>query len=348
MRFDPTRGRTAADLLADATEAELARILFEYGEERHARRIAKRIVERRRRSPLTITADLVEAVKAGVPRAAWSRRTHVATRTFQALRMAVNEEPEALLQALDEAPALLERGGRLGVISFHSGEDRAVKRRLPGARGPRLRRARALTRGAVGRRDQRQPAGPERQAPRARDGWRRHEDLAATRYRSRCRWGSGRASTADQQVAHFHRDSDRRRLRAMLVGVAAAGVVVALVLGLVGLRMQQVRLSYRLDILRTTKAGVEELNRRLRVEKASLQSLARIELEARSRLGMVAPTRQQVQLAREFAGAGTASTALAERTAAAAAPVREPVRESSRASSRMSASMKRGEAAPPP
>jgi 16S rRNA (cytosine1402-N4)-methyltransferase len=128
MRFDPTRGRTAADLLADATEADLARILFEYGEERHARRIAKRIVERRRRSPLTITADLVEATKAGVPRAAWSRRTHVATRTFQALRMAVNEEPEALLQALDEAPALLERGGRLGVISFHSGEDRAVKR----------------------------------------------------------------------------------------------------------------------------------------------------------------------------------------------------------------------------
>ena len=128
MRFDPTRGRTAADLLEDATEAELARILFEYGEERHARRIAKRIVERRRRSPLTVTGDLVEAVKAGVPRAAWSRRTHVATRTFQALRMAVNEEPEALQKALDAAPALLERGGRLGVISFHSGEDRGVKR----------------------------------------------------------------------------------------------------------------------------------------------------------------------------------------------------------------------------
>jgi 16S rRNA (cytosine1402-N4)-methyltransferase len=128
MRFDPTGGPTAADLLADATEAELARILFEYGEERHARRIARRIVERRQRTPLTITADLVEAVKAGVPRAAWSRRTHVATRTFQAIRMAVNEEPEALSQALHAAPALLERGGRLGVISFHSGEDRAVKR----------------------------------------------------------------------------------------------------------------------------------------------------------------------------------------------------------------------------
>jgi cell division protein FtsL len=134
------------------------------------------------------------------------------------------------------------------------------------------------------------------------------------------------ASTADQQVAHFHRESDRKRLRAMLAGVAAAGVVVALVLGLVGLRMQQVRLSYRLDSLRTAKADVEESNRRLRVEKASLQSLARIELEARARLGMVAPTQQQVQLAREFAGDGTASAPLRERTAAAAALARERIR----------------------
>ena len=134
------------------------------------------------------------------------------------------------------------------------------------------------------------------------------------------------ASTADQEVAHFHRESDRRRLRAMLAGIAAAGVVVALVLGLVGLRMQQVRLSYRLDNLRTAKADVEELNRRLRVEGASLRSLARIELEARARLGMVAPTQQQVQLAREFAGDGTASTALRERTAAAAEPARERIR----------------------
>ena len=138
--------------------------------------------------------------------------------------------------------------------------------------------------------------------------------------------GLSPVSTADQQVAHFHRESDRRRLRAMLAGVAAAGVVVALVLGLVGLRMQLVHLSYRLDSLRTAKADVEELNRRLRVEKESLQSLARIEFEARARLGMVAPTQQQVQLAREFAGDGTASAALRERTAAAAAPARERIR----------------------
>jgi len=127
MRFDPTRGPTAADLLASATEAELARILFEYGDERHARRIARRIVDQRHRSALTTTAELVDAVKGGVPRAAWPHRTHVATRTFQALRMAVNREPEALRLVLEAAPELLEHGGRLGVIAFHSGEDRAVK-----------------------------------------------------------------------------------------------------------------------------------------------------------------------------------------------------------------------------
>ena len=130
-------------------------------------------------------------------------------------------------------------------------------------------------------------------------------------------------STADQQVARFHRETDRRRLRTMLAGAAAAGVLVALVLGLVGLRMQQVRLSYRLDALRSARTQTEEMNRRLRVEKASLQSLARIEVEARTRFGMVAPTQQQVQLAREFVAGGSGSAAAIERTAAAASSDRQ-------------------------
>lgn len=128
MRFDPTGGRTAADLLNSLSPEEIGRILFEYGEERHARRIARRIDERRRRAPLRTTADLIAAVKDAVPRGAWPRRVHVATRTFQAVRMAVNQEAEALAEALPQAASLLERGGRLGVISFHSGEDRIVKR----------------------------------------------------------------------------------------------------------------------------------------------------------------------------------------------------------------------------
>jgi 16S rRNA (cytosine1402-N4)-methyltransferase len=133
MRLDPTRGETAAALLNRLSEAELSRILHEYGEERHARRIARVIVGRR---PLATTGDLVAAVRAAVPRAAWPRRLHVATRTFQAVRMAVNDEPAALRRALETAPPLLAPGGRLGVIAFHSGEDRIVKhtfRRLEAA-----------------------------------------------------------------------------------------------------------------------------------------------------------------------------------------------------------------------
>jgi 16S rRNA (cytosine1402-N4)-methyltransferase len=124
MRLDPTSSRTAAALLNELPEAELARILFEYGDERHARRIARGILRRR---PLATTGDLVAAVRGAVPRAAWSRRRHVATRTFQAIRMAVNDERGALRRALQQAPALLAVGGRLGIIAFHSGEDRMVK-----------------------------------------------------------------------------------------------------------------------------------------------------------------------------------------------------------------------------
>jgi 16S rRNA (cytosine1402-N4)-methyltransferase len=124
MRLDPGAGEPAAALLNRLPEQELARILLEYGEEVHARRIAREIVRRR---PLATTGDLVAAVRAAVPRKAWPRRLHVATRTFQAVRMAVNDETGALRHALPQAVALLDAGARLGVISFHSGEDRIVK-----------------------------------------------------------------------------------------------------------------------------------------------------------------------------------------------------------------------------
>lgn len=134
MRIDPSAATRAADLLNALPERELADLLYEYGEERHARRIARAIVQRR---PLTTTADLVAAVRRAVPRRAWPRRFHVATRTFLAVRMAVNDERGALREVLPEAADLLAAGGRLGVISFHSGEDRVVKQtfRLLVARG---------------------------------------------------------------------------------------------------------------------------------------------------------------------------------------------------------------------
>jgi 16S rRNA (cytosine1402-N4)-methyltransferase len=125
MRFDPNASRTAADLVNRLSAKDLARILWEHGQEPYARRIGHRIVASR---PLRTTADLVAAVRAAVPRARWPRRTHVATRTFQALRMAVNDEEGALARGLPQALSLLSAGGRCGVISFHSGEDRIVKR----------------------------------------------------------------------------------------------------------------------------------------------------------------------------------------------------------------------------
>lgn len=126
MRMDPTQGVTAADLVNTLPEAELADILYQYGEERASRRIAKRIMERRRSAPITKTTELAELVA----RALGGRkdeRIHPATRTFQALRIAVNDELGALEEALPAATELLAVDGRLAVITFHSLEDRIVK-----------------------------------------------------------------------------------------------------------------------------------------------------------------------------------------------------------------------------
>ncbi len=107
-----------------------------------------------------------------------------------------------------------------------------------------------------------------------------------------------------QEVARFHRQHDRRRLRTMVRGLFCAGVLVPLVLGGVGLRVQQIHLSYQLDRLRAAKADLEESRSRLRVEIYTLTSLARIEGKARAELGMVPPASNQVRLAREFVPGG--------------------------------------------
>jgi 16S rRNA (cytosine1402-N4)-methyltransferase len=129
MRMDVTRGPTATQLLAEADEKELARILYEYGEERFSRRIARALAERRRaRLPVETTGELVALIEQVVPRSAWPRDIHVATRAFQALRMAVNEELPQLQAGLEAALGRLKPGGRIVVLSYHSGEDRIVKR----------------------------------------------------------------------------------------------------------------------------------------------------------------------------------------------------------------------------
>lgn len=129
MRMDPTSGEDAAHLLATAGLDELARIFREYGEEAHARRIARAIVDRRASAPLRTTTELAGLVARAVP-SDGARRGHPAKRVFQALRIAVNDELGMLDRGLDAALALLCPGGRLVVISFHSLEDRMVKRRF--------------------------------------------------------------------------------------------------------------------------------------------------------------------------------------------------------------------------
>ncbi len=125
MRMDPTTGPTAADLVNTLPEVDLADVIYRYGEERASRRIARQIVERRRTAPIATTTELASVVQRAV--GGGGGRIHPATRTFQALRIAVNDELGALETALPAATALLGEAGRLAVITFHSLEDRIVK-----------------------------------------------------------------------------------------------------------------------------------------------------------------------------------------------------------------------------
>ncbi|WP_034387432.1 16S rRNA (cytosine(1402)-N(4))-methyltransferase RsmH [Deinococcus sp. YIM 77859] len=121
-------GQSAADVVNTLSEAELASIIYEYGEERHSRRIARGIVQAREHAPIETTAQLASVIKRAYP--GFSKGIHPARRTFQALRVYVNDELGALRDGLQAAEALLTPGGRLAVISFHSLEDRIVKRFL--------------------------------------------------------------------------------------------------------------------------------------------------------------------------------------------------------------------------
>ncbi|MBL8732778.1 MAG: 16S rRNA (cytosine(1402)-N(4))-methyltransferase RsmH [Planctomycetes bacterium] len=127
MRMDATAAVSAADWIASATEVEIADTIWRLGEERHSRRIARRLVEARRRTPIVRTAQLAALVVEAMPGAARGGRIHPATRTFQAIRMHVNDELGELRRGLEAALACLRPGGRLAVISFHSLEDRLVK-----------------------------------------------------------------------------------------------------------------------------------------------------------------------------------------------------------------------------
>lgn len=130
MRMDPSGGPTAADVLAEYDAAALSRILREYGEERYAGRVAAAIVARRTVAPISTSTDLVEVLTAAIPAAAQRTGGHPAKRTFQALRIEVNDELRIWRDALPAAVAALALGGRVAVLAYHSLEDRIAKRVL--------------------------------------------------------------------------------------------------------------------------------------------------------------------------------------------------------------------------
>jgi len=127
MRMDNTSALTAWNVVNEWPESELVRILFDYGEERYAKRIAGRICEKRAEKPVSTTLELVDIIKSAMPAAALREKQHPAKRSFQAIRIAVNDELGAVEQMMRTAPDKLNIGGRLCVISFHSLEDRIVK-----------------------------------------------------------------------------------------------------------------------------------------------------------------------------------------------------------------------------
>ena len=178
MRMDRSTGPTAADLLCEVPEAELADVIYQYGEDRHARRIARGLVAWRDRAPIASTGELADAVRRAVaPRGRW--RIHPATRTFQALRIWVNHELDGLDAWLEALCRRLRAGARLVVITFHSLEDRIVKRTFrrlerEGLEGEPPVRLRILT-----KRPLRPSVAETRRNPRARSAKLRAAERAA-------------------------------------------------------------------------------------------------------------------------------------------------------------------------
>ncbi|MDD4267542.1 MAG: 16S rRNA (cytosine(1402)-N(4))-methyltransferase RsmH [Pirellulaceae bacterium] len=163
LRFDPMRGEPAARLVNRLSAEHLADLIFAYGEERYSRRIARAIVDRRKREPIRTAAELAEIVRRAIPASRRQERIDPATRTFQALRIAVNDELKSLEIALRRIPDCLACGARLAVISFHSLEDRRVKEAFRG--DPRLA---VLTKKPVCPDDQQAAANPRSRSAKLR------------------------------------------------------------------------------------------------------------------------------------------------------------------------------------
>lgn len=203
MRMDATSGLSAWNVVNEWPEGELKRILYEYGEERYAPRIAGAIVRARAQQPIATTLELVDVIRSAMPGAALREKQHPAKRSFQAIRIAVNDELAAVREMMDTAPDKLRAGGRLCVISFHSLEDRIVKTGIAGgstAAPARVRRRCAPA--ALCRRCEVSPAS--RSCP-ARKNWSATHVPAARNFVSR----SASEKGTDHGISRFEKTEYR-------------------------------------------------------------------------------------------------------------------------------------------
>ena len=278
MRMDPASELSARELVNEAGERELTQIFRDYGEERYARQIARAIVRRRREQPFERTGELVETIKAAIPAPARFGEGHPAKRVFQALRIAVNDELGSLEAALPAALEMLRPGGRLAVISFHSLEDRIVKRFLRSrekgctcppdfpvcvcGHEPELR---ALSRRPI------KPTPAELAAnPRASSARLRAAVKTGARSSAVAAWSDAAPALPaprprSRPRAEARAEAQPQARRGVAGGVVWIAVVAVLLAGVVALNVAVLRLNVQLDKLGTQRAH-------LRAEKQALAS----------------------------------------------------------------------------
>ena len=300
MRMDTSSPRTAADVVNELSERELADVFRRYGEERFSRQIARAIVRRRSEQPFERTADLVEVVRAAIPAPRRFGDGHPAKRVFQALRIVVNDELAALEQALPTALRLLGPGGRLAVISFHSLEDRIVKRFFAAqARGctcppdlpicvcgkePAVPPCHPQGRPALPLRDRREPAGVVRAPPGGGEGVAGHMATAAARAEPR-RTPRPKPRPEPRQ-AQRRRPAARPRVAGSVVWIV---IVATLLAGIVALNVAVLRLNMTSEELDIERAELIAKRDGLEAELSRAAAAGRIEAMAVNRYGLTEP-----------------------------------------------------------
>ena len=312
MRMDPTGDLTAAEIVNEWDEREIAQLLRGYGEERFSRQIARAIVRRRAREPFARTGDLVDVIKAAIPTPSRFGQGHPAKRSFQALRIAVNDELESLSEGLDHALELLAPEGRMAVISFHSLEDRIVKRFIRNqARGctcppdfpicvcghePLLRALDRPRGGAERGRALRQPALRVGQAARGRKDAGVSVVAPAPAAPSRPRRAAPATETAPKRRQNRRRPATLARPRAgrspVAPGVLWVLLIATLLGGIVALNVGALRNSISASKIEGQEAALRSQNDALRSLVAQRSGSGRINAYA-VRYGMVSAQPQR-------------------------------------------------------